>query len=158
MFRKGKDRHMTDFRYGPVELYLVGYDGEGPDATTFRALADLIDAGIVRLLDLVIVSKDAAGTIDVIEVEDLDAFGFGAYEPAASGLAGVEDIEAVAEAMPPSTAAALLVVELVYARALAQSVADSGGVVLRTERIPAPIVNAVADFAEAAELESQVGA
>jgi hypothetical protein len=148
---------MTDFRYGPVELYLVGFEGAGPDARTLGALADLIDDGIVRLLDLVVIRKDAGGDIDVAEVEHLAAFGLGGRELDASGLIGEEDVESIAEAMPSDTAAALLAVELLYARRLAQSVADAGGVVLRTERIPAPIVNAVADLA-AAELETQIGA
>lgn len=155
---------MTDFRYGPVEMYLVGYEGEGPDASTFAALADLFDSGILRLLDLAIVSKSADGDVDLLEVADLDAFGLGDHVPAADGIAGDEDAIAFADAMPPGTSAALLVVELVYARALAESVANSGGIVLRTERIPAPVVNALADIAELdrvladAELEERAGA
>ena len=155
---------MTDFRYGPVEMYLVAYEGEGPDASTFEALGDLLDSGLLRLLDLAIVTKDAVGDVALVEVQDLDAFGLGAHTPAADGIAGDEDAIAFADAMPVGTTAVLLVVELVYARSLAERVANSGGVVLRTERIPAPIVNAVADLAELeaeladAELEERAGA
>ncbi len=42
---------MNDFRFGPAEFYLVGFEGERPDPATFRALTDLIDSGVVRLLD-----------------------------------------------------------------------------------------------------------
>ena len=48
---------MTEFRYGPVELYLVGFDGDRPSPDTISALAELLEGGLVRLLDFVIVSK-----------------------------------------------------------------------------------------------------
>ncbi len=49
---------MVDFRYGPVELYLIGFDGPRPDAGTAAALMELVDGGLVRLLDLVVLTKD----------------------------------------------------------------------------------------------------
>jgi hypothetical protein len=140
---------MVDFKYGPVELYLVGFEGERPSPGVFGALADLIEAGLVRLLDLVIISKSENGDLEIIEIEDeVDNFGLGDLELVALGLAGHEDIEEFAELIPPGASAVLLALELLYARHLASSVAASGGVVLRSERIPAPIVNAVIDAAE----------
>jgi hypothetical protein len=143
---------MVDFRYGPVELYLVGFEGERPSPGVFSALADLIEGGLVRLLDLVIISKSENGDLDIVEIEDEDDnFGLGDLELAALGLAGSEDIEEFAELIPPGASAVLLALELLYARHLASKVAASGGVVLRTERIPAPIVNAIIDAEEQEE-------
>ena len=140
---------MADFKYGPVELYLVGFEGERPSPGVFGALADLIEAGLVRLLDFVIISKSEDGDLDVIEIEDEDDdFGLGDLELAARGSRASEDIDEFAELIPPGASAALVVLELLYARHLASKVAASGGVVLRSERIPAPIVNAVFDAAE----------
>ena len=48
---------MAEFRYGPVELYLVGFEGDRPSPDTAAALAELVEGGLVRLLDFVIVSK-----------------------------------------------------------------------------------------------------
>ena len=59
-----------------------------------------------------------------------------------AGLAGMEDIEALAEQVPPGTSAAILVVELLWAKAFAAALYDAGGAVIAREGIPAPVVNA----------------
>ena len=84
---------MTEFRYGPVELYLVGFDGDRPSPDTISALADLLEGGLVRLLDFVIVSKSESGDVEVIEIEDqTEEYGFGSIELAEIGITGEEDI------------------------------------------------------------------
>lgn len=140
---------MAEFKFGPVELYLVGFEGERPSPGVMGALLDLVGAGVVRLIDFVIVAKSEDGEITVIEIEaEAEAYGLVDIEIAAVGITGDEDIEELAELIPPGTSAALVALELVYARTLAEQVAKSGGVVLRSERIPAPIVNAVLEAAE----------
>lgn len=139
---------MAHFTYGPVELYLVGFEGDRPDPGVIQALIDLVDGGLVRLLDFVIVSKSDAGEVTVTEVEDDADFGFGELEFAELGLSGSDDIDEVAESLEPGQSAALVAFELAYARNLAEKLAASGGVVLRTERIPAPIVNEILDIVE----------
>lgn len=140
---------MAEFEFGPVELYLVGFEGERPSPGVMGALLDLVGQGIVRLLDFVIVAKSEDGEITVTEIEaEAEAYGLVDVEILAAGIAGDEDIEDFAELIPPGSSAALVALELVYARALAEQVAASGGVVLRSERIPAPVVNAVLEAAE----------
>lgn len=144
---------MVEFRYGPVELYLVGFEGDRPDPGVISALVEQLESGLVRLLDFVIVSKAADGEITVTEIEDeTDEYGFGGIELAEIGLAGDEDIEELAELIEPGASAALVTLELLYARKLSSRLAASGGVVLSAERIPAPVVNAILD---AAELETE---
>lgn len=144
---------MVEFRYGPVELYLVGFEGDRPDPGVIAALVEQLEGGLVRLLDFVIISKSDDGEITVTEVEDqTQEYGFGDVELAEIGLAGDEDIEELAELIEPGTSAALVTLELLYARKLASRLAASGGVVLSAERIPAPVVNAILD---AAELEDE---
>jgi uncharacterized membrane protein len=137
---------MAEFRYGPVELYLVGFEGESPAPATLDALAELAEGGLIRILDFVLISKSDSGDLTVTEVEDED-FPLDLYEV---GIAGDEDIEELADLIEPGTSAALVALELVYARKLAESVAASGAVVLSAERIPAPVVNAVMDAADEA--------
>ncbi|MET0296852.1 MAG: DUF6325 family protein [Microbacterium sp.] len=134
---------MAEFRYGPVELYLVGFEGDAPDPGVVDALVNLVDGGTVRVLDFLIVSKSDDGDVTIAEIEDED-FALDLHE---IGIAGDEDIAELAELVPPGGAAAIVALELVYARELAQSLAASGGVVLSAERIPAPIVNALIDLA-----------
>nr|WP_275044715.1 DUF6325 family protein [Microbacterium oxydans] len=108
-----------------------------------------LEGGLIRLLDFVIISKDADGTVTAIEIEDqTEEYGFGGIELAAAGIAGEEDIAELAELVEPGASAAVVAFELLYARRLAETVAASGAVVLSAERIPAAIVNAVLETAE----------
>lgn len=138
---------MTEFRYGPVELYLVGFEGERPSADTMGALGALLESGLVRLLDFVLVSKSLEGDIEIIEIEDENELEF---ELAEVGITSDEDIAELAELIEPGTSAAVVAFELLYARQLASKLANSGAVVLSAERIPAPIVNAIMDLADEA--------
>ncbi|MHC9045025.1 DUF6325 family protein [Microbacterium saperdae] len=138
---------MHDFRFGPAEFYLVGFEGESPDPATFHALRDLIDRDIVRLLDFVILTKSDDGVVELRELApDGGPLRMGEVMPIAAGLAGEEDTDALAELVPPGRSAAVVVLELAYARELAQNLAAAGGQVLRSERVPAPVVNAVMDI------------
>jgi uncharacterized membrane protein len=140
---------MAQFEFGPVELYLVGFEGERPSPGVISALLDLVGQGIVRLLDFVVVSKSADGEVTVTEIDaEAEAYGLVDVEILAAGIAGDEDIDEFAAHIPAGSSAAIVALELVYARELAAQVASSGGVVLRTERIPAPVVNAVLEAAE----------
>ena len=138
---------MSEYRYGPVELHLIGYPGEGLDPGVVQALTDLLEGGLLRLLDVVVIARSEDGDVTVTEIDDQDDI-FGDLILGASGLAGAEDIAEFAELVPPGASAALFVLELTYARELANRLGDSGAVLLRTERIPAPIVNAIVDAIE----------
>lgn len=138
---------MNDFRFGPAEFYLVGFEGDRPDPATFRALTDLINTGVVRLLDFVVLTKSDTGEVSILELDsEGDSLGLGDISPIAAGIAGDEDMEALAEAIPPGQSAAIVVLELSFARELAQNLAAAGGQVLRSERVPAPVVNAMMDI------------
>ena len=138
---------MSEFRYGPVELHLIGFQGASLDPGVVQALADLLEGGLLRLLDVVIIARSEEGDVTVVEIDDQDDV-FGDLVIGASGLAGAEDIAEFAEHVPPGASAALFVLELLYARELASRLGESGAVLLRTERIPAPIVNAIVDAIE----------
>jgi len=138
---------MSEFRYGPVELHLVGFEGERPDPGVVEALSDLLESGLLRLLDVVVIARSEEGDITVTEIDDQDDI-FGDLAIEAVGLAGDEDVADFAEHVPPGASAALFVLELVYARALADRLNASGAVLLRSERIPAPVVNAIVDAVE----------
>ena len=143
---------MAEFRYGPVELFLLGLEGERPDPAFVSSLVELVESGIVRILDFVLVSKSESGEVSIVEIEE-DSQDFGALELVLSGITGDEDIAALGELVPAGGSAAVVALELVYARKLAESLAASGGVVLSSERIPAPVVNALVDTIEESEGE-----
>jgi hypothetical protein len=135
---------MPEFTYGPVELMLVGFEGERPGPEIVDAFRDVVDAGTVRLLDLLFVTRSPEGLITVLELEDAgDAIGLEEFALEATGLASFDDIQELADEIPPGSSAALLVIELTWAKHLASKLAAGRGMVLSTERIPAPVVNQV---------------
>jgi uncharacterized membrane protein len=143
---------MAEFRYGPIELYLLGFEGERPGPGVVEALTDLLESGTIRLLDIVLISKDEDGEVTVTEIEDeTDVYGFGGVELGEVGIAADEDIDELAQLVPLGGSAALIAVELVYVRRLAERLSASGAVVLSAERIPAPVVNAILDSNDAEE-------
>lgn len=129
---------MSAFEYGPVEFYLVTLPDDGPPAAVLEALADDVASGTVRVLDFVIVRTAADGSYTTAEYD-------GELELHSPGMAGDEDIEELAELLDPETVAAVVVLELTWARVLSGHLAAAGGEVLSVERIPAPVVNALVD-------------
>lgn len=138
---------MADLDWGPVEILLIEFDGERPGPGVVDAIRQLIDAGTVRLLDLLFVSRSEDGTVSTLEWELMrDEYGFGeaGLELEEVGLAGEEDAAELAEMIEPGTSAAILVVELTWAKNFASQVIQSKGRVVYSERIPAEVVNATA--------------
>ncbi|MFH8251737.1 DUF6325 family protein [Microbacterium sp. B2969] len=143
---------MAEFRYGPVELFLLGLEGERPDPQLLEELSHLVDGGVLRVLDFVVISKSESGDVSIVEIED-DSDEYAALDLVLSGITGEEDIAELAELVPAGGSAAVVALELLYARKLAGALAASGGVVLTSERIPAPVVNALVDVIEEAAAE-----
>jgi len=141
---------MADFEYGPVELYLIGFEGERPDAGTLGAIADLVEGGEIRLLDFLLVSR-GEDEVTVIEFEDFGGEIEFDVEVLETGLVGGEDVDELAGVIPVGKSAALIAIELLWAKKLASRFAESGASLLQVERIPAPIVNAVLAEVEGAE-------
>jgi len=143
---------MSDFEYGPVELYLIGFGGDRPGTAVLDAIVDLVQAETVRLLDLLFVSRSHDNELRVIEFESVaDEYGLSDLEISEAGIAGTEDIEDMAGSIAPGTSAAILVIEHRWARNFAQALYSAGGQVLLTEQIPAPVVNELVAAMSSAE-------
>ncbi|PXA67746.1 DUF6325 family protein [Cryobacterium arcticum] len=135
---------MEEFEYGPVEILLISFEGDRPGPALSEALLDLVEDKTITLLDLVFVARSEAGDLRIVEVEELpDRAELPDLELGELGLAGLEDVEELAGQLQPGSSAAVLVIELTWARRFSSVLAASGGAVLHHERIPAPIVNAV---------------
>jgi len=139
---------MQEYEYGPVEILLISFDGDRPGPALSRALLDLVEEKTITLLDLIFVTRSLEGDLRIVEVEDLpERAQLPELQLGELGLAGLDDVEALAAELAPGTSAAVLVVELTWARHFASVLAASGGAVLHQERIPAPVVNAVLEAA-----------
>lgn len=131
---------MTTFDYGPIEFYAIGFDGDRPGPAVLEAIDDLVESGTVNVLDLVFARRSPEGELEVFELSDTVDDGAPALDLA--GLAGEEDVLFLAEGLEPGSSAAILVVELLWAKSFAAALYDAGGAVIARESIPAPIVNA----------------
>ncbi len=131
---------MTEYDYGPAEFMVVRFAEDHAPENMWGALVDLIATGTVRLLDLVYVSRRLNGEVELLEYEDL---GDTSLTLEASGLAGSEDVDDVADLIEPGTSGAIIVLEHVWAKNLASAFYAGGGEMVYSERIPAPAVNAL---------------
>ena len=87
---------------GPVEYIIVGFPGNRFNGEIAPELADLVESGTVRILDLVFIGKDADGSVVAFELDELDAAaGFGQLDADVGGLISPEDIEYAAAALEP---------------------------------------------------------
>ncbi|MBW9094878.1 hypothetical protein JNB62_14390 [Microbacterium jejuense] len=131
---------MTDFDYGPIEFYAIGFEGDRPGPAVLQAIDDLVAAGTVNVLDLVFVRRSPEGELEILELSDTLESDVPTLD--LEGLAGEEDILALADGLEPGTSAAILVIELLWAKAFASRLYEAGGAVIAREGVPAPIVNA----------------
>jgi hypothetical protein len=115
-------------------------------------LLDLVERGIIRVLDVLFVMQDEDGSYAGFKAHELDATGIGdfkEFEGASTGLLGDEDVATAAEALEPGTAAVLIVYENRWAAPFAAAVRRNGGVVVDYQRIPVQDVIDALDAAEA---------
>ncbi|HXS46413.1 MAG TPA: DUF6325 family protein [Solirubrobacterales bacterium] len=137
---------------GPIDYLLVEWPGRQPTGEVAPHLLDLVDRGLIRILDLVFLSKGEDGSIARLEIADLgdEVAEFAAFEGASSGLLSEDDADEAGSALEPGTAAALLVFENRWAAPFASAVRRSGGQLVASGRIPIQAMLAALDAAEAA--------
>src|SRR3954451_19822142 len=131
---------------GPVDWIVVEFPGSRFNGEIAPALRDLVDRGLVRVLDLLVLKKDADGTIDAFELSDLDDSEIGelrSHEAQLAMLLSEDDVTAVAAAVEPGSSAAVLVWENTWAAPFASAVRHSGGQLIASGRIPIQAMLAV---------------
>ncbi len=122
---------------GPIEYIIVGFPGNKFNGEIAPELAKLIDSGLVRILDLVVISKDDSGEVAWFEFDQLDELApFADLEGDVGGILNQEDIDYAAASLAPGSTVGLLVWEDIWAAPFAQAIRDSGGVLLEGARIP----------------------
>lgn len=136
---------------GPIDYVLVEWPGRQPRGEAAPALVDLVERGLIRILDLTFITKAEDGSVAGLEVKDLggEVEELKVFEGASSGLLSDEDVEEAASALEPGTSAALLVYENRWAAPFASAVRRSGGQLVASGRIPVQAVLAALDEAEA---------
>jgi hypothetical protein len=113
-------------------------------------IIDLVDRGVIRLLDIAFIHKDAGGGITAIDLDNLgEGSPFAAFEGASSGLIDHEDLEEAAAALQPGASAAVLMWENRWAAPIAVAVRRSGGQLVASGRVPVQALLASLEAVEA---------
>jgi hypothetical protein len=135
---------------GPIDYLLVEWAGKQPEGEIAPYLVDLVDRGLIRILDLVFLAKGEDGSIEALEIADVggEVAELAIFEGASSGLLSDEDHEQAGAALEPGTSAALLVYENTWAGPLVAAVRRSGGEMVASGRIPADDLLAALDAVE----------
>jgi hypothetical protein len=139
---------------GPVDWIVVEFPGSRFNGEIAPALRDLVQRGLIRVLDLLILKKDADGSLEAFELSDLDPSEVGelrSYEQKLAMLLSEDDVTAVAAAVEPGSSAAVLVWENSWAAPFASAVRRSGGQLVASGRISIQAMLAALEADEDAE-------
>ena len=131
---------------GPVDYLVVEFPGSNFNGEIMPELVDLVERGVVRVLDLVVIKKDEDSTFEAFEFADIEDGVLGELrelEREFADLLSEDDIAAVVDAMEPGSTAGLLIYENLWAAPLASAVRRSGGQLVATGRIPVQALLAV---------------
>ena len=145
---------MTDDleQMGPIDYLVVEFPGSRMTGEGLPLLVDLVDRGIIRILDLVFVKKELDGSMKGMAITDLDHDGkldLAVFEGASSGLLDEDDIADAGGVLEPGSSAGILVYENVWAAPFATALRRGGAQLVASGRIPVQALLAAIDAAEA---------
>jgi hypothetical protein len=152
------DQQMTAQDHGPIDYLAVEFPEARMRGEGLAALLDLVDRGIIRLLDLRAVTREADGTFTAVAITDLDNDGtldLAVFEGVESGLLDDDDLERAADLIEPGKVVALLVYENTWAIPFVSAMRRVGAELIASGRIPADEVIAALDSLEAEEARVQ---
>lgn len=136
---------------GPIDYIVIEFPGNRMTGEGLPLLVDLVDRGVIRILDLLFVRKEEDGSVVGMEIADLTGDGaldLAVFEGASSGLLGEDDIEEAGSALEPGNSAGILVYENLWAAPFATALRRSGAQMVASGRIPVPAVLAALDATE----------
>jgi hypothetical protein len=133
---------------GPIDYLVVEFPGNRMTGEAFPLLIDLVDRGLIRILDLAFVRKDLDGSVVAVALTDLDGDGLldlAVFEGASSGLLDDDDLAEAGAVLEAGSSAGILVYENVWAAPFASALRRSGGQLVASGRIPVQAILATLD-------------
>ena len=124
---------------GPIDYVVVEFPGNRMTGEAMPLLVDLVDRGVIRILDLAFVRRDLDGTVSGLTISDMDTEGaeqFAVFEGASSGLLDDEDLAEAGGILEPGNAAGVVVYENTWAAPFAAALRRSGAQMVASGRIP----------------------
>lgn len=144
--------------HGPVDFVLIEFTGDRLTGRAAQALLDLVERGIVRVYDILVVGKDAEGSpyaVDLAESAASQVGDFAELAGARSGLLTDDDMREAAGAMEPGTLAVLIMYENTWAIPFVAAAREAGGELIASARIPAQdVMDALDLLDEVAPIEA----
>ncbi|MEU8795237.1 DUF6325 family protein [Streptomyces sp. NPDC048643] len=137
---------------GPIDYVVIEFPGSRMTGEGFPLLVDLVDRGLIRILDLLFVKKEEDGSVVGLEIADLTGDGvldLAVFEGASSGLLGEDDIAEAGQALEPGNSAGILVYENLWAAPFATALRRGGAQMVASGRIPVPAILAALDETDA---------
>lgn len=133
---------------GPIEVLTISFPGSRFNGKIIEHVRSLTDQNIINVVDGLLVKKNEAGDIELVEFQQPDLeedvaplatlFGDAVYD-----LISEDDVAELAAGVEPGSSAAVMVFEHEWAKALRNSIVDSGGVVVSDLRVPGPVADEV---------------
>jgi hypothetical protein len=143
---------MADEEFGPIDYLIVEFPGSRMTGEGFPILVDLVDRGLIRIIDLVFVTKAADGTTTVLELADLDGDGsldLAVFEGVSSGVIDDSDVADAAGVLEPGSSGAILIYENRWAAPLAAALRRGGAELVARGGVPIDALVASLDAAGA---------
>jgi Family of unknown function (DUF6325) len=131
---------------GPIDIVIIGFPGNNFSGDITPAVMELVDAGTIRVIDLLFVMKDANGVVTTLDVADLDPEvgpSYMAIDVVQPGALGADDAEEISDDLPSNSAALLIAFENAWAEKFVDACRAADGFVIDQIRIPADVVEAV---------------
>jgi hypothetical protein len=139
---------------GPVGYLVVEFPGNKMTGEGFVELVDLVDRGLIRVIDLAFVMRNDDGSVQALDLRDIDGDGeldLAVFEGASSGLLDESDIAESGAVIEPGSSAAVLVYENRWAARFTAAVREGGGELVAAGFIPQAAIVASLEVAEAAD-------
>jgi hypothetical protein len=125
---------------GPIDYVVLEWSGDEPvTGEAMPLLLDLVDRGLIRILDLLFLRKDDDGNLEAFEIVDLDDSEIGdlrRYETELAAILSEQDVADLAATIEPGSSAAVLAWENTWAAPFGAAVRHAGGQLVASGRIP----------------------
>jgi hypothetical protein len=137
---------------GPLEYLVIGFDGDRFDGSIAREIEKVVDRGIIRLVDVVFITREANGESVIVELSNTDDPRFVSFAPLLAQMRALftpEDLVEIADSLPLGTAGLVLLFEHAWAEDLKDAIGANGGFLVRREVIPPEVLAEVSAQLEA---------
>ena len=129
---------------GPIELLVVKFPGNQFRGEIAPALKELVEGGLIRVIDILFVHKDEGGELSVLEINDLDDDDFSRFDPVVADITGMltlDDAQQLSAALEENSSGAVMLFENTWATKFRDALVNANGELVLNERIPRAVID-----------------